>query len=573
MSRHELSVVNAQRSRARLWMAIAIGWVALAGAIAVWIGATPIARLREQLAHAQFWSLEALAALLVVCTVAQIRPIGNVVRELSARTAVWRPMIACCALALTLTAFVAPRTSRIYYDEQIYQGIAQSMSDLHRATMCHEGIVEYGRLQCQRDEYNKQPNGFPYILSVAYRVFGVGAQTGTVVNNLCAALLPLVVFLLTLLLAEDARAAAFAALIVALIPEQLLWSNTSASEPSAALFSACAVLAAAGFARVRTTGALCWAVAATAFAVQFRPECLLIVPIVVAVATSGHADEWRQPRWWAGGLLGVALCAALIAHLAAVRNEPWGADGPRMAWSYLRGNLAVNGPFYFTNARWPVLYTALAVAAVLGFRPRRATHMLLAYFALFWGVFLFFYAGSYNYGADVRYSLMSGPPIAALAGMGAAGVVRWLDDRARGPLGGAAVVSAAILAQFLWFMPLVRAVGEEAWASRADVRVALELAGELPPNSIVLSHNPAVFLVSGANAAQTSFAVDDPRWVTALHQRFAGGVYFYWNFWCNVPDPVQNRFCTDMLEKFPATLLAERRERTYRYAWYRIERQ
>jgi hypothetical protein len=40
---------------------------------------------------------------------------------------------------------------------------------------------------------------------------------------------------------------------------------------------------------------------------------------------------------------------------------------------------------------------------------------LFGYFLAFWLVFLFFYAGSYNYGADVRYSLMTFVPIAILA--------------------------------------------------------------------------------------------------------------------------------------------------------------
>ena len=51
----------------------------------------------------------------------------------------WRP---------GLTLFVAPRTNRIYYDEQIYQSIGQNLADLRLAQMCNDGSVEYGRLQC-----------------------------------------------------------------------------------------------------------------------------------------------------------------------------------------------------------------------------------------------------------------------------------------------------------------------------------------------------------------------------------------------------------------------------------------
>ena len=44
--------------------------------------------------------------------------------------------------------------------------------------MCNDGTVEYGRLQCSRGEYNKQPYAYPHLLSLVYRVFGVGDGDG-----------------------------------------------------------------------------------------------------------------------------------------------------------------------------------------------------------------------------------------------------------------------------------------------------------------------------------------------------------------------------------------------------------
>ena len=49
-----------------------------------------------------------------------------------------------------------------------------------------DGTVEYGRLQCWRAEFNKEPNGYPYILTLAYRAFGVGESHAFIVNNLVA---------------------------------------------------------------------------------------------------------------------------------------------------------------------------------------------------------------------------------------------------------------------------------------------------------------------------------------------------------------------------------------------------
>jgi hypothetical protein len=56
-----------------------------------------------------------------------------------------------------------------------------------------------------------------------------------------------------------------------------------------------------------------------------------------------------------------------------------------------------------------------------------------------------------------------------------------------------------------------------------------------------------------------------------LATRYAGGVYLHWNFWCNVPDPLQQSFCIQALDGHPAELVTEYREREQRFALYRLK--
>ena len=94
----------------------------------------------------------------------------------------------------------------------------------------------------------------------------------------------------------------------------------------------------------------------------------------------------------------------------------------------------------------------------------------------------------------------------------------------------------------------------------------------LPKNSIVLTQNPNMFHIWGQSAAQASIATTEPGYaMNILAPRYAGGVFFHWNFWCNVADPVQQSFCTQLLAGFPHTLVREYRERDYRYAIYRLD--
>jgi hypothetical protein len=473
------------------------------------------------------------------------------------------------ALAAALTLFVAPRTNRIYYDEQIYQGIAHNMADLRRAQMCLDGSVEYGRLDCLAGEYNKQPYAYPHLLSLMYRVGGAHPDFAFVLNAFAIAATVASVYFIVLLLFDDRLAALFAGLVMALIPQQLLWSATAAVEPLATLASAVAVAATAFFVNSRTTAALAAAAVASAYAVQFRPESFLVVPIVGLLLVQHAREELRKPRLWLAAGLALALVAVHLAHLTAVRNEGWGTTEARFSLAYVLPNLEVNGRFYMADERFPVLYTVLAAIGLLAAGATAARLAMLLYFLAFFAVTLLFYAGSYNYGADVRYSLMTYPPLAVLAGLGAACLVRQFG-RAHESVILRRTMVAVVAFQFLWYTPVVRATTDEAWAARADVEFARRVAETLPANSYVLTHNPGMFHLWGTDAGQMFTAIDNPARLQHLQGRYAGGVFLHWNFWCNVMDPVQQDICRKAASSARTEPFVEHRVRDQRFAFMRI---
>jgi hypothetical protein len=561
-------------SRTRQFLLIGAGWLAFLSALVLFLSQSSSSTLREHLRVRQFWFLEAQLILSLVLAAVNLPKLVTSLR-------LTRPDIAfvtgACLLAGLLAGYVAPRTNRIFYDEQIYQNVGQNLADSRLAQMCNEGTVEYGTLQCWRAEYNKQPPGYPHLLSVVYRVAGASYWTATRFNVWCAMALVAVVFLLAFALFEDSWTARFAALIMALVPEQLLWAHSGAGEPSAVLTAALAVLAVTHFKRTATTTALAWTIVATVFAVQFKTESVLTAVVVGVAVLLFVPFELRRPRFWAWALFGAVLASAAVCHLVAVRGENWGAPGDRFSLDFFLPNLRVNSAFFLGDARFPVLYTALALVGLVArtftaeVRRLREAAVCGVYFLGFWVIYLFFYAGSYNYGADVRFSLMAYPPVALLAGAGAGELVRRMQSRgwASSIAGGALV--AAVLFQFTWYLPLVRSVGEEAWAARADVAYAEEFARTLPKNAFVLTHNPNVFHLLGVNAGQMSILTGERQYVkTALLPRYSGGVYIYWNFWCNVLDPVQQKFCRDALAQWPSKLVSQHVDRDYRFAFYRL---
>ena len=549
---------------ARSWPGLIASWTACLAAGVYWLAHTPEAQLREELRVSQFWWLEVVFWVLVALSAAQVPLLIRRAR------AVMRPTAAIALGAVVLVTVVAPRTSRIFYDEQIYQHVGQNLSDLHLAQSCNAGSVEYGRLQCVEPEYSKEPYGYPHLLSLGYRLFGTTGRLAMLVNNAAVAVTLFAVALATLFLFGSTRAAVFAALVLALTPEYLIWSNTAASEPTAVCALSIAVLAIAVFIETRTSSSLVWAAVSAAYAVQFRPESVLLGLVVAGIVALSAPGEFQQRRFWWAALLAVVLSAVLVGHLVAIRHEPWGTAGPRFSLAHLVANAPANGWFYLRDERFPAAFSGLAALGLLAGGRGRLRFAALGWFIAFWGVYALFYAGSYGYGADVRYALLTFPPLAMLAGLGCDQVTRWIGRTPIGEQRAQVLLIGLLAVQFTWYLPLVRAVGEEAWAARADVSFAEQFAELIPRNGVVLTHNPSIFLLRGTDAAQTSLAASDTDFVRFLQQRYAGGVYLHWNFWCEVSDEVQQRFCRDTLGRYPADLVAERRERDYRFALYRL---
>jgi hypothetical protein len=233
-------------------------------------------------------------------------------------------------------------------------------------------------------------------------------------------------------------------------------------------------------------------------------------------------------------------------------------------------NLRANGWFYLRDERFPVLFTILAGAGLVTGRMLVTRLVFAAYFAAFFAVYLLFYAGSYNYGADVRYSLMTFPPVAVLSGLGVSRLVSFRETVPRRLRQQSIGLATAVLVfQWLWYAPLVRATTEEAWAARADVMFAGSFVPELGPHAYVLTHNPGMFHVWGINAGQMSSIVTNPGQLNFLQLRYRE-VYLHWNFWCNVDDAVQRSFCAQAIGGKPVEMVREYRERNQRFGFYRF---
>ena len=481
----------------------------------------------------------------------------------------WLPLVVF-GLALAAVIAIPPQTHRIYYDEDIYQNVAQNIVWHGRAQMCNEATIRAGSFQCDGWEYNKEPNGFPFLLSIGFRVAGVSETVAHSTNHIVFALGALGVFWLTWILFESVRAAFAASLAFMLTPQNLMWAATVAAEPSAATTAVLALGAWVFFCREPGASRGFLAASSLAFACQFRPESGLVLVAAAAYGLIVTPKILMRRELW---MVIVAVFLLLIphfAHLWSVRNENWGSEEAKFAAKHVPGNFETNAKYYVEGQDFPPAFTVLALLGLVAPGRRREAVATLGWFRLFFVIFVPFYAGSYRYGADVRFAFVSAAPLAVLAGVGTSLAFGWIRKLGASHRVATYAPALVIVYAFSSFLPLTRAIGAEAFHAREDHDAILEMLEHVPDDGVVLSHNPGMIQVMGRSSAQTSLATYQAERLDRFFHTFSGGVYFHYNFWCNVPDEVQNAFCTDVLANYRAEVIAEDTAGFYRYVLYRL---
>lgn len=459
-----------------------------------------------------------------------------------------------------LVCGLAPRATRILFDEHLYLQIAQTIAHTGKAEGARFARAEYGDFELLAGWVNKQPNGWPYVMAQVYRVFGVSVAAGHEVNRLLiglgAALLFLGLRLAPWTLPKGAPLAA--GLLFLCTPLCPWWGNTAAVEPSAATFSIFAFAAACVHARLRNRASAqgrpasaCLLAATLAFAAYFRPESLLLFPVVVMILWSNEDRFAADLSAWGALALSCALILPNLLQLWSVRSENWGAtDGRRFDLDFIGPNFASNAGYFFEGKWFPLAGTLLMLAG-LGWFLLRSRSVLLAlglWFALSWGVFVCFYAGGYHYGASSRYGVISAAPAAAFMGVGAAALFGALRAR---PAILAALVAAGGL-NWIAAAHYVPTLSREAVEAQRDIDFVARTAKILPQGSLVVSRIPCAWLLGGVNAADTDEVEGMLRAeIHELRNQYPGGVYLHFGFWENV-EPVMSAQCSRIAGDFSA---------------------
>ena len=533
----------------------------------------------ELLPRGTVWSLYISFALIAIGLIAQWRHSLSPFIKTSKSTRLTLLTLSIGAVIFLKTN--VPETNRVYFDEHIYENIGQLISTTGEALMVNEGAIRQGKLFAKAREYNKQPNGYPVYLSFFYQFLDVNEPTAFWAVNVAYFLSILTLFGISYLLFHSELGALFTALCFAMTPMVLRFANSAAVELPTVLFSTLAIYTAILYRNAPSLWTGASMVGGLAYAFQMRGESPLILLPALVILLPIFKSELKQNRFYVLLPALTALLIPLFLHILSFRNHSWGSGtGDKFSLDAFKMNIGMNVPFYFTNIRFPLAFTVFAIAGFFINDKKNKTELaaITLWFIYSFGIFLFFYAGGYNYGIDVRYSNISAPPLALLTGYGAHSLIRWLrSNTSLPPFVPAVLLLAALFGSWAFTLPEITLLGQEARQARFDTEFARVMRQNMPADSFVFSHNPGMWLVFGQSAAQSSnlsYLLDQPlqarNQIREWRNSYPGGLFFHWNFWCNTMDRVQVAFCQRILDGFKHKKVFEQTDLGRSYAIFEL---
>ncbi|MDE1860442.1 MAG: glycosyltransferase family 39 protein [Candidatus Micrarchaeota archaeon] len=484
--------------------------------------------------------------------------------------------------------FVSP-TEQLYFDENIYQGIAINVLSHGNALWCQYGTGHLG--QCFSNLVYHDPAGWPVLLAIAFGIFGIGMGTAYATELAMGALSIVGVFLLCGVLFNRKHLPATAAMVMALSPSLFIWSRTQAvidlpfmtltvftffffvlfmrrmNKVTFSIFASCLVLA-----------------------VYMRIEGVLLLPVfaLLYLLFGGEGAVIKRMRKRLGMIrskidssamaiaIFVIFMLLMSVQLYYISLQSKNADyGQQSQQLFSSNNLISNGKAnlvfltggYDTLSYFPSIFSwSVAAAAVLGVvllaiegknREKFGTIAMIGiWFIAYFVFYASFYAGSAIYGVDARFMLQLLPPLAVLA---AAGIhrIHAISKARLGPLIAAvayiAAVAVIVFAPFITLGHLitlpVSQMPQQHGISNA-VNFIYQNYQKVPTNCLVFSFTPDMWYELNRSSAQI--------WELGANNSTISGFSCHvldYGYWCQVP-PYVNSTCKSDLSRYKLTVLA-----------------
>jgi len=487
----------------------------------------------------------------------------------------WIILIIILLFGFYLRMFVAPQSHHIFFDEDIYLNMAQNIVNEGKACLCNYGNTE----NCFSCISNKQPYGLPAFYAMFFFLFGVSETVAVNISIIIATFSILLVFLISYLLFKEEKLSVYSALVFTLIPIHLRWSVTQALGPLLVFFSLLTILLFLIYLEKRNMFILFAFFCTLAYTCQIRPESMLMAVVAASFFIFMDSEIFktvRDRKFLIVLALFLILILPTVEHTNNMKYEDWGASGNKFSKDVIKGNLVDNSKFFVENTRFPLIFTIFSIIGIIFglYKYPKKIIPFIIWFLLFFAIFIPFYAGSFNYGKDVRFSLNLYPSVAIFCGLGfyllnLILLKRFKQKKEPIKLSIHILIILLILVSFVPFVGLISNYGEKGWDAKAAHDFAVRESPNIK-NCIVISRVPSMFLVSGVPSIQL-FLVFDKGMMRKLHEEY-GCVMFYEEYWCiNFPEDDEG-VCSDFKNNYNLKIYKSSQTRDKTYTFYTVEK-
>ncbi len=494
---------------------------------------------------------------------------------------------------VVLELFLVKPTQQLFFDDAIYQAMAQQLLHSGQAWMCDYGTP----ISCVSGEIFHEPIGPSFNIAVTFALLGVHEWTGYYSSFAVSMISVFLVFLIAFMLSGDFRVAAFSELLMALSPILLVWAMPTTSDIYTLAYALVAVFFMLVFMKNRNIYTFSMLLFGSALVTYMKVDEALLLPVILAgiilmdsagirkslaVNYSALKKALSGTRVLVLLLFVVVLAPEIIYTYNQLLTGNYGYSGTQIsntcATQYSSSPAAGNfnlqnfdynlcsnlsfwlGAYDSQYVMQPLAFTAFAVlgAVSMFFTGYRKELLFLAlWFLAFFIIYTAFYAGSVLYGVDWRFMLSTIAQASILGGFGCVAIVDMAGSlygrvfrgnaykRHRRTVRLVAYAAIFIISIYSIYL-LVPRLGvnpaniPQAGDARFYENFVYNESHMVPDKCMVLSYDPTLMNLVNKTSAQMFYAYNS----TALSsfQKQYGCVVVDYGYWCYTP----NNLCTGL---------------------------
>ncbi len=497
---------------------------------------------------------------------------------------------------------------QLYFDENIYQGIALNILKHGNALWCQYGSAYLN--QCGASAVYHDPVEWSFYIAMAFGIFGIGTATAYGMQLLIGALLIVFTFLLGSVMKGE-KTGILSALAMSVMPELIIWSRAQAVPDLAlASFATLAFFFFIVFMENKKSATLLPFLLSLGIAVYARTEGSLLIPLFILLyfiyGDSSIKENFKNNMRWLRNLINndevsllyILLLAILLVpqayYISGQLSNPQFGQGKSGLFSLtsFETNAPINVNYLFgafdTKGYYPAAFpveitllaaigTAVAIATSINDRKNMSIVLALGlWFLAYFFFYSFFYAGAATYGVDSRMMLQLHPQLVILSAIGIveiSGLLAMAGSRVAKrrrnrsllnkrnlliaiPYAAFFIVIFFIFAQFFPIVTMPPSSAPQQSVILPASNFINSNYSAVPSNCLVFSFTPDMWYENGRSAAQIGYLQSDSSNFTNFTKSYRCFVLDY-GYWCIVP-PYDNTTCPAYLKSYNTSVLATR---------------